>query len=79
VNYPHQWPVAIPVVVTKCAPDGFGNTDVEASVFGVACKPLKLLGVVVGSAPGQAGFDDVRQRIETEVTDQIADALGLAS
>jgi hypothetical protein len=79
MNYPHTWATSIAITVTKCSADGLGNTDVEASVFGVALKPFKLLGVVVGPAVGQAGFDDVRSRIEAEVTDQIADALGQAS
>ena len=79
VNYPFNWVVGVPCVVTKCAANVFGNTDVEVSVFGVALKPFELLNVAVGSEPGQAGFDDVRSRIETEITDQIQDALSRAN
>jgi hypothetical protein len=75
VNLPYIWTKGIPITLTKLEADGFGNTSVEATVYGVALKPWIIPGVVVGPNPGQAGFDDVRARIEQMVTDQIADAL----
>jgi hypothetical protein len=75
VNFPFGWVVGVTCVVTKCAANTFGNTDVEVELYGVPLKPFEILGVAVGPAPGQAGFDDVRSRIEAEITDQISDAL----
>ncbi len=78
MTYPFPFPVTYTLTVTRCAANAAGNTDVEASFLGVPLKPFELIGVEVGPAPGQAGFDDVRSRIESCVIEQIQDALRAA-
>ena len=66
---------ALPYTITKCEANEFGSTDIEGTFCGGPLKPFRLENVQVGEKPGQAGFDDVRTRIEGEIASQVQAAL----
>jgi hypothetical protein len=76
MKLPYSWNAGnLPLQLTTCEDDGFGNTLVRGTVYGVSFKPFLLKGVVVGDQTGQAGFDDVRTRIEGTIARQICEAM----
>jgi hypothetical protein len=79
MKLPYSWNATgiIPMQITECGDDGFDGTQVRGTVYGVSFMPFVIKGIVVGDKPGQAGFDDVRARIEGIVIQQICEAMAV--
>lgn len=71
---PQRWTTGWQLVVTKCARNAMGGTDVEASLLGVALKPFTIDDYDVDAQ----GFDQLRGSIESTCIGLVQDALGAA-
>ena len=67
MTYPFTWGMALSVTVDTLVLDGTGGTTISCSIGTGTKLPDFRLGVEVGPKPGQKGFDDVRNEIESMV------------
>ena len=72
---PFTWDLSVPITITKCETTAVGGTRFELEQNGIPMNDITLEGIVVGDAVGQAGFDDVRNRIEAAALECIAAGL----